>query len=189
MSVGQAVTAEQLWEMPEKPGVRYELVDGEVVEVPGTGGLHSLIAGSLYRMIHGHATENDLGVAFHDNTSYLLRRSPDLVRIPDVSFASWERIPVGGVPEGYLPFAPDLAVEIVSPNDRADDVHDKVREYLDAGIRMVLVLWPKHRSVSVHEPGLVACELGPEDELDGGDVLPGFRVRVGDLFDVPRRRR
>lgn len=189
MSVKQAVTAEQLWEMPETPGVRYELVDGEVVEVPGANPLHGLIVELVLRLIGVRVREVDLGLVFGDGTAWLLRRRPDVVRIPDVSFISWGRVPEGGVPEeGYWPLAPDLAVEVVSPNDRADDVHDKVREYLDAGTRMVLVLWPKHRSLSVHEPGLVARELGPEDELDGGDVLPGVRVRVGELFAIRRRR-
>ncbi len=79
---------------------------------------------------------------------------------------------------------PDLAVEIVSPNDRADDINDKVHEYLEAGARLVWVFWPRRRAVMVHEPDQPIHELGPDDFLDGGDVLPGFRVRVADLFAV-----
>ncbi len=188
MTVKQLVTAEELWEMPEKPGVRYELVEGALVEAPGAGALHNLIVGLLYKLIDTFVTERDLGLAFSDNTSYILRRHPDLLRIPDVSFVSWERIPEEGVPEGYWPFAPDLAVEVVSPNDRAEDVRDKVREYLAAGTRLVWVLWPKHQSVTVHSPGGASRDLGPEAELDGGDVLPGFRAPVAELFAVRRRR-
>lgn len=181
----QPITVEELWEMPEVAGKRFELVDGELIEVPGASGFHNLIVGLLYRLIDDLVRDRDLGLTFTDGTGYILRRHPDLMRVPDVSFLAWNRIPEGGVStEGYLPVAPDLAVEIVSPGDQADVVHDKVSEYLEAGVRLVWVLWPKRRSVTVHKPGGVARELGPDEELDGGEVLPGFSVRVSKLFDV-----
>ena len=182
------VTAEELWEMPEVPGKVLELVDGEVVEVPGAGALHALIVELVLRLLGAHARERDLGLAFGDNTSYILRRNPDMVRIPDVSFVSWGRVREEGVPEGYWELAPDLAVEVVSPNDRAEDVYDKVSEYLGAGTRVVWLLWPRRRMVTVRGADGAIRELGPEGELDGGDVLPGFRVRVGELFEVRRAR-
>ena len=83
-----------------------------------------------------------------------------------------------------MPFAPDLAIETVSPNDRANDVRAKVTEYLISGTRLVWELWPEFRSVSVYGAGEVVRELGEEDELDGGEVVPGFRARVGDLFEA-----
>jgi len=188
MIVKLQTTAEELWEMPEKPGVRYELVGGELIELAGAGALHNLIVGVLYKLLDAFVQSGDLGLTFTDNTGYILRRGPDVVRIPDLSFVSWERVPTDGVPEGYMPVAPDLAVEIVSPNDRADDVHDKVREYQQAGVRLVWILWPKHGSATVHEHGVIARELGPDDVLDGGDVLLGLRLRVGALFEVRRSR-
>ncbi len=177
------MTAEELWEMPEVPGKRFELVEGELVEVPGTGALHNLLVFAVAVILREHVRKHNLGVVCVDGASYVLVH-PGTVRIPDVSFVSRERIPEGGVPEGYWPFAPDLAVEIVSPNDRADEVKEKVREYLAAGTRLVWVLWPRHRSATVHRPDGTARELGPDDELDGGDVLPGFSARVGDLFEA-----
>ncbi len=188
MEVKQLVTAEELWALPERPGVRYELVEGELIEVPGAGLLHNLIVGLFYRLLDDFARGRDLGLVFTDGTAYVLRRNPDVVRIPDVSFVSWGRLPATGVPEGFGPFAPDLAVEVVSPNDRAEDVHDKAREYLAAGTRLVWVLWTKRQSVTAHTPDGVAREFGPDDELDGGEVLPGFRARVAELFAVRRRR-
>jgi Uma2 family endonuclease len=189
MGAKRLMTAEDLWALPEKPGVNYELVDGEPIEVPGASPLHGLLSALVLRLIGAYTHERDLGLAFGDGTGYILRRAPDVVRIPDVSFVSWARVPEEGVPEeGYWPFAPDLAVEIVSPGDRANDVHDKVREYLAAGAAMVWVLWPRPQSATVYGPDGVARELGPDAELDGGDVLPGFRVRVRDLFAVRRRR-
>ncbi len=184
MSVKQLVTVEELWEMPEKPGVRYEIVEGELVEVPGAGALHGLIAALVYRLIDDFVRGLDLGLVFTDGVSYILGRAPDRLRVPDVSFISWGRVPEDGVPEGFWPVAPDLAVEVVSPNDRANDVQEKFDAYLAAGTRLVWVLWPRRRSVSVYIGRGVTHELGPEEELDGGEVLPGFRARVADLFAV-----
>ena len=189
MTVKQLLTAEELWALPEVPGKRFELLDGELIEVPGANPLHGLLVELVLRLISAQARERDLGLAFADGTGYILGRGPDRVRIPDVSFVAWERVLAEGVPdEGFWPFAPDLAVEIVSPGDRADDVHSKVREYLAAGTRLVWVLWPRERAVTAHGLDGLIRELGPEDELDGGEVLPGFRVRVADLFAVRRRR-
>ncbi len=191
MSIEQAkrlVTAEELWEMPEVPGKRYELVKGELIEVPGAGGLHGLIVKVLLRLLDPFALARDLGEVFADGVGYTIYRDPDVVRIPDVSFLSRNRITDTGVPEGYIPLAPDLAVEIISPGDRAEDVYAKVREYLDAGVRLVWVLWPRHRSVTVYSSTGEMRDLREGDVLDGGDVLPGFQVRVAELFEVSRGR-
>ena len=188
MGAKQLVTVEELWALPEKPGVRYELVAGELVEAPAAGVLNGLIAALVYELLRAFVRERDLGLVFTDGVGYILDRDPDLLRIPDVSCVSWARVPEEGVPEGFWPGTPDLAVEVVSPHDRADDVHDKVREYLESGTRLVWVLWPKRRSVTAHTPDGVTRKFNPDDELLGGDVLPGFRVRVAELFAVQSRR-
>ncbi len=184
MGIRQLVTAEELWQMSEIPGKRFELVKGELVEVPGTGALHNFIVAVLFRLIDAFVRPRRLGIVATDGASFLLARHPDVVRIPDVSFVARGRVPEGGIPEGYWPFAPDLAVEIVSPGDRAADLREKVREYLDAGTRLVWVVWPRDRSVTVYAAGGEVRELREGDELDGGAVLPGFRARVADLFAV-----
>ena len=186
MSVKQLLTAEQLWALPEAPGKRHELVKGELVEVPGAGALHGLIAGLIYRLLAAFVDERGSGYAFGDGVGYILGRHPDLVRIPDASYVAREHVPEGDIPEGFWSIAPDLAVEVVSPHDRAEDVHGKVGEYLAAGTRLVWVLWPRSRAVTVHAAGGETRELGAADELDGGDVLPGFRVGVASLFAVGR---
>jgi Uma2 family endonuclease len=178
------MTAEQLWEMPEAPGKRYELVKGELVEMPGAAGVHGLIVELVLRLVGAHVRERRLGVVFGDGVGYILGRRPDVVRIPDASFLSHARIPEGGVPEGFIPLSPDLAVEIVSPNDTASELWTKVREYLEAGTRLVWVLWPRDRRVTAYAPGGAYREYSPDDELDGGDILPGFHVRVSELFDI-----
>lgn len=182
MSVQQLLTAEQLAEMPEVAGTRFELVKGVLVEVPGAGALHGFIGGLLYRLLTAAAAERGVGHAFPDGVGYIIARRPDVVRIPDVSFIARGRLPGGEIPEGFIPSAPDLAVEIVSPGDRAEEVYGKVREYLAAGTRLVWVVWPRYRSVTVYTADALVRELREGDELDGGEVLPGFRVRVAELF-------
>jgi Uma2 family endonuclease len=110
------------------------------------------------------------------------------MRIPDVSLVLWEHIPEGGVPERFWSIPPDLAIEVVSPSDRASDVHDKALQYLASGTQRVWVLSPSSRLVTVYGAGGTKDEYGADDELDGGDVLPGFRARVADLFAVRTKR-
>lgn len=184
MSIKQLISAEDLWTMPEIPGKRFELVNGELVEVPGAGVIHSWIMGNIYRLLFAFAMQHRLGLVFADGASYVLRRDPDHIRIPDVSFVARERVPASGMPKGYWMLAPDLAVEVVSPEDRATELRDKARDYLEAGTRQVWVLWPDERAITLHQPDRAPTDLGPDDTLDGGDLLPGFQVRVAALFDV-----
>ncbi len=186
MAVKQRMTAEELWEMPEVPGKRFELVRGKLREMPGAGVLHAEIVTILLFLLRPFVAERGLGRVYGDGLAYVIRRDPDTVRVPDVSFVSQARLPEGGVPEGFMPLSPDLAVEIVSPADTANEVHEKVRSYLESGVRLVWVLWPRHRAVSVYSEGDGYRELGSEDELEGGEVLPGFRVKVSQLFEVGR---
>ncbi|MCX7622391.1 MAG: Uma2 family endonuclease [Thermomicrobium sp.] len=176
------LTAEQLLELPEKPGVRYERHEGKLVEMLGAGGIHAAIVVRLVLSLRQFVTSRRLGFVFGDGLGYILRRNPDTVRIPDVSMVRREQVPAAGIPEGFWPGPPDLAVEIVSPHDRAEEVHERVQDYVAAGTVQVWVLWPKSRSVTVYWGDGTARELGPEETLEGGDLLPGFAVRVGDLF-------
>jgi Uma2 family endonuclease len=189
MSVKQLVTAEELWNMPDPPGKRLELVDGEVVEVSPTTMLHGVIVTTLARLIDDCVQSRNLGFVGTGDVGFVLRRDPDLVRAPDVSFVAWESVPESGLPErGFWEGPPTLAIEVVSPDDRATDIHAKVQQFLEAGTRLVWIAWPDQRSVTVYDATGGVRELGSEARLDGGDVLPGFTTTVGDLFDVGRRR-
>lgn len=178
------MTAEELWAMPEVPGKRFELADGELVEVAGSGAEHGAIALNVGAVLRIFVRQHRLGIVSGDSTSYILVRDPDVTRIPDVSFVATSRIPEGGIPKAYWPIPPDLAIEIVSPGDSAMELRKKVREYLEAGTRLVWVLWPDERAVTVYPAGEEPREYGPDDELEGGEVLPGFRVRVAELFHI-----
>jgi Uma2 family endonuclease len=184
MDVKQLLTAEEFWSIPDTPGKRFELVRGEPVEIPAAGAKQGVIMMKLCNRLLTVVSPWRLGHVFGDGVGYILARAPDLVRIPDTSFVARERVPASGIPEGFWPFAPDLAVEFVSPSDRAEELRSKVREYLAAGTRLVWVVWPRLQLVTVHEAGGGYRELGPDDELDGGDLMPGFQVRVADLLQI-----
>lgn len=182
------VTAEELLKMPLASDKPFELIDGEIVDVSPVNDLHMTIMELLVDLLRDHVRSRDLGLVRPDGLGYVLRRDPDTVRAPDVSFVAWESVPEGPPSARFWEGPPTLAVEIVSPHDRAGEIHRKVQDYLEAGARQVWVLWPEQASISVYSPDADTREVGADSILNGGDVLPGFSVRVGDLFDVHQRR-
>jgi Uma2 family endonuclease len=175
------VTAEELIRMPDD-GYRYELIKGEVQRMPPTGGEHGAITMSLGFLLNAHVRKNNLGVVFAAETGFKIASDPDTVRAPDAAFVRRERIPPEGIPKGYWPGAPDLAVEVVSPNDTYTEVEEKVFEWLDAGAQMVVVVNPRRRAVTVYRSREQITALGEGSTLGGGDVLPGFTCQVSELF-------
>ena len=113
---------------------------------------------------------------------YVLAHDPDTVRGPDVSYVRADHIPAFGVPEGFWTLPPDLAVEIVSPSETADEVRAKVRDFLAAGTPLVWTIYPRTREVIVHTPDGLARTYSREDVLADPDVLPGFSCSVAELF-------
>lgn len=181
--------ATRLWtiedlEALEDDGTRYELLRGELIEVPGPKLEHGFLVGRLMRLLGNFVDEHDLGVIMN-NCAFNLRREPDSQLIPDVAYVSWSRMPPGDANWEIYLGPPDAAVEVVSPSDSAPDVHDKILEFLDAGTRIVVAVWPRSQSVSLHRPGGETREFKVGDVLELDDVLPGFRLPIADLF---RRR-
>jgi Uma2 family endonuclease len=172
------MTADELLAMPDD-GIRRELVEGELREMSPAGGDHGEVGMRLTWRLAQHVESGGLGVSYTSDTGFRLARDPDTVRCPDISFVSQARyVPTKGVVEG----APDLAVEIVSPTDRYDEVLDKVHDYLNAGTRMVVVVHPPKRTVTVYRPRGTALVLTENDVLEGGDVVPGWQIPVRDIF-------
>ena len=176
-------TAEDLFlMMHDDAGKRYELVRGELQEMPPAGGYHGNVAFTIASIIGAHIRGKDLGEGFTAETGFVTGRSPDSVRAPDVAFVSKERLAGGRAPDGFVQTAPDLAVEVVSPSDSASAIHEKVREYFHAGTRLVWVVYPATRSVTVHSSSGDSRTLGEGDTLDGEPVFDNFLVPVSDLF-------
>lgn len=175
------MTANDLWQMPDD-GQKYELVAGELIQMPPSGFLHGTIAMSLGGIIQDYVRKQELGAVCAAETGFKLREHPDTVRAPDVAFVSQERILAQGRPEKFWVGPPDLAVEVVSPNDRFDDVVGKAQEYLTAGVRLVWVVLPRTKSVMVYRPSGEVQLLREHEELSGEEVLPGFRCHVGHIF-------
>ena len=146
------------------------------------GSIHGDLALNLGARIRIYAEDHNLGRSFAAETGFLLEISPDTVRAPDVSFVRTERLPAEGLPKSYFPGAPDLAVEVVSPNDRASDVQEKVQEWLRHGTLLVWVVEPESQTVIVYRSDGSATVLQKGGELDGEDVLPGFSYSLDRLF-------
>jgi Uma2 family endonuclease len=175
------VTADELCMLPDD-GFRYELVRGEVRRMPPAGSEHGAVVMNLGSPLHWFVRSHDLGVVFGAETGFKIASGPDTVRAPDLAFVRRERIPEGGVPRGFWPGAPDLAVEVISPGDTYTEVEEKVHDWLDAGTRMVLVLNPRTRTVTIYTSPTTVVRLTESGTLTGGEVLPGFACQVSGLF-------
>jgi len=159
---------------------RCELVRGELRMMIPPAYEHGRITFRLGYRLGEYVEPRQLGTILAAETGFLLSRDPDTVRAPDLAFVRAER---GTGPEhGYFPGAPDLAVEVLSPDDRPGYVREKVAEWLEAGTRAVWVVDPGARTVTVHEPRRAPSVLGEADSLSGGDVLPGFELGVRHVF-------
>ena len=178
--VEQTYTPEDLLAMPDRK--RYELVDGQLVE-RHMSRLSSWVGGRLHRFIDTFVDEHQRGWAWHADQGYVcFPDSPRKVRFPDVSYVSKHRLPEGLTSDGYIYVPPDLAVEVVSPNDSSYEVHRKVLEYLDAGVALVWVIDPEARMAQIYRRDGSTNLLREDGELSGEDVLPGFRCRLAAIF-------
>lgn len=175
------MSVEEFLRLPEEDEYRLELVRGAVIREPRPGSRHGEVAVILAAALHQYVAAHGLGKVLGD-TGYVLSRAERTVRGPDLSFVSAGRLPAGPLPWSLFEGAPDLAVEILSPSNRAGEMEDKVAGYLAAGCRLVWVVDPVRRTVTVHEPGEQATSLLVSDTLDGGPVLPGFRLPLAELF-------
>jgi Uma2 family endonuclease len=177
-SVQTSATEADLLRTP-RDGRKYELVDGRI-RVSPAGGRHGLVCISLGSKLHAWVESHRLGYVFDSSTGFRLPGGN--VRVPDVSFVARGRFPQERVPEGFGDLAPDLAVEVLSPEDRAREILDKVGEYLQGGVRLVWVIDPRQGSAAVYRSLTDVTALGRTDVLDGQDVLPGFACRLGEVL-------
>ena len=174
---------EDLYRLPDD-GRRYELIAGTVVSEPLPGFRHGRVVARIVSLLRAFAEAQGLGEVVTADTGFVLARGPDTLRGPDVAFVDNGRLPSASEESKAFEGAPDLAVEVVSPSNRPDEVHAKVADYLAAGTRLVWVVDPDpdRRTLTVYESLLAPRVLRAEDEVDGSDVLPGFRARVSELL-------
>jgi Uma2 family endonuclease len=185
-------SAEELWELShraENSGRHLEVLEGVLYDMSPTGWLHGDLASELDMQVRVYVKQHQLGRVTAAETGYLVNRDPagrDTVLAPDVGFIAAGRIPAT-LPDGYVPFAPDLAVEVVSPGNTQEEINLKIESYLRYRTRLVWIIYPREQRIHAYTPSQDPSHASVEfltidDSLDGRDVLPGFRVSVRALF-------
>jgi len=179
MSPARTITDDELLQLP-KDGNRYEVVAGELVMSPGAGLPHERVVMLLGSALVSYVREKQLGDVFGSNALYVLPSGNK--RGPDVSFVAAGRLEAPGISQVFPQLAPDLAVEVLSPSDRLQQVLDKVGEYLDAGVRMVWLIDLAKRQAAVYRTATDVRYVAADGVLDGEDVLPGFRCPLASVL-------
>jgi len=173
------ITGEELFAMGDIGPC--ELIDGRIVPMSPTGGKHGLLELHLGSALHHFVQEHNLGWVMTGEVGIYTRRNPDRVRGADVAFLASERWPDGPA-DGFLESAPDLVVEIMSPNDRWQDVRQELVEYFAIGVRWVWIVEPENQTVLVFRSTTDMQQYGLNDMLVGEGVLEGFTLTVASLF-------
>ena len=176
-------TPEDLLAMPD--GKSFELVDGRLVE-RNMGAESSEVGGNLYFHLRLFCREHKLGIVWPaDNGYQCFPHAPGLVRRPDVSFIRRGRLPGDVSPKGWVKIPPDLAVEVISPNDTAEQLEDKLDDYRLAGVPLVWVIYPNLRKAKILHHSRPPAELVEDGVLSGEDIIPGFHCPLREI--LPRR--
>jgi Uma2 family endonuclease len=177
------LTVEEYAQLPDN-GLPTELVRGRVITLNVPIPWHGFVCGKVDRIMGGFVEEQDLGYSMINDAGIITKRDPDTMRGADFAFYSYQRVPKGTLAKkGYLTVAPDLAVEVKSPDDRWKDVLTEVLEYLNAGVSVVCVLDPARSTVTVYQPDDPERKYEADDTLTLPSVLPGFSVVVRRFFE------
>jgi Uma2 family endonuclease len=175
------MTLEELYALPDD-GTKQELQAGILISEPLPSFRHGRVAAAIAYELRTHVRRHRLGVVVSNDSGFLLARSPDTVRGPDVAFVSRDRMTIDEA--RAFPGAPDLAVEVLSPSNTPASMHAKVADYLAAGTRRVWVVDVERETVTIYASLLSPRIVAPDGILDGEDVVPGFRVPVAELFEI-----
>ena len=165
------------------PDGKVELVRGELRVTPPPGAPHGSAAVNLVLMLGGYVKANGLGRVFGDSFGYILTQLPRTVRVPDLSFVRADRLPPEGIGPGLLRFAPDLAVEVLSPSESASELEEKLADYTVSGTRLIWVVDPARRTVMILNAAQPVRWLQENDVLHGDEVVPGFSCKVAEIFE------
>jgi Uma2 family endonuclease len=176
----ESMTIEEFERLPDD-GWQLELVRGLVVREPPAGFDHSAIGVRITSLLDLFVRASNLGRVVGADAGFVLSVEPPTVRVPDAAFVRKERL--GFDAERFAPLAPDLAVEVISPSNTMSEIHGKVLDYLDAGTRLVWVVDPGRHTVTVYRSRDEIRLITGDGEINGGDVLPGFRISVSEIFE------
>ncbi len=179
-------TAEQLFAMPND-GNRYELVRGVLTMMSPAGSERGKIAGRIFARLHMHVEKLNLGETYAAETGFRIATSPDTVRAPDAAFVSHQRLATVEFTRGYLPLAPDLVVEVLSPGDSSSDVEAKAEQWLTSGTRLVLVADPANQTLRVYKNASQIQVLRSGERFDSGDICGDWQLSVDDAFQIKRK--
>ncbi len=160
------ITADELFMMPNtKRGC--ELVRGRLIKYMPTGMIHGIVATQIGQALSNFVRANNLGI----------------VVAADSAFVGSDKLAKHGITEKFFPDAPDLTVEVVSPSDRKKDIEEKVKDYLSAGVQLVWIIYPQNRIAAVYRQNNIVSILREDDEFDGEEFPPNFRLALSELFD------
>ena len=148
---------------------------------PG-GWLHGIAVGRLHSLLGNHVVSHRLGLIFGAETGFVLARDPDTVRAPDIAFVANDSIPSKLPEAGYWPAAPDLAVEVISTNDRAGEIDEKIQAWLDSGVKLLWVVDPELQTITAYRSVTSVMTYTRTDTIDSIDLLPGFALAVAEIF-------
>jgi len=177
----QLVTANELFALPSD-GFRYELVDGVLHMMSPAGGRHGRLANRIAWILSNHVERHQLGVVFAAETGFLIRTDPDTVLAPDVAFVRQSRFETIQDESRYLPLAPDLAIEVLSPGDRSIRVEAKILAWLDAGCRMVLVVDPEAETIQACRSRHQRQIYAQGETIDCNQAVPNWHLEVSQVF-------
>jgi Uma2 family endonuclease len=181
------MTAEEFFDwvhLPENANKWFELVRGEVIELSRPTRIHGFVCANLTRIVGNYAFQRRKGYVASNDSGVILERDPDTVRGPDVALYEDAQKFVELHPK-YGEVPPRLAVEVLSPNDKAKHITHKITDYLKSGVEMVWLIDPETRTVTVYRRDRGPVRVDESGELTGDDILPDFRCRVADLFYLP----
>jgi Uma2 family endonuclease len=181
------MTAEEFYDwvhQPEQAEKWFELVRGEVIELPAPMKPHGVVCMNIGYLLMGYVRQRGFGYVTCNDSGVILERDPDTVRGPDVAVYE-DANTFAELHPKYGEVPPRLALEVLSPNDRASKLMRKINDYLRCGVGLVWVIDPESRTVTVNQPGKSQVEFGQDQELTGEEVLPGFRCPIAELFRLP----
>ena len=176
-------SAEQLFKASEN-GKRLELQKGTLIVMSPAGSEHGRIASRILIRLGTYVEENDLGETFAAETGFLIEQNPDTVRAPDAAFVSHRRLSETDPTSAYLALAPDLVVEVVSPNDSSSDIEGKAHQWLSAGTQIVLVADPKNETLRAYRSKSEIQVLHSGETFESGDVCKNWQLSVNEVFKI-----